>query len=382
MAETHSEQATQTSTSSSLGSDALQDGLDILDVPAAGGDGSEEAGSGEPSDPEESAEGDEQGDETEQAEEEEQSEESSDELPEKQQKAFPKDVLAKYADRYGLTEEDLGNPKLRQLLTDKINADIYARDLEAQAETHSEEEEEEQQEEPAAAQPADQAAAREQFLTNLEGFVKTNTDPEMIERFGRDVLTSMEVDLKGISKEKILGVGYAFAKHGTNLVNAVLSNPVVFKALVENAFPGFNSREDRSTFQNAWNAVRSEAKGRALPEHGTVQFKAFMKQAVAKTPSLRNAQFNDSKTGRPLGRYENAVERYRLAVQIASSNLSPAEAKQLVQKGRQLQSTADQRARTARLGAGKTQGKIAPKGAERDILDEGFDLYSARDKAF
>ena len=39
---------------------------------------------------------------------------------------FPDDVIAKYAKRYGYTEEQIrDNPGLRQLLHDKINSDIF-----------------------------------------------------------------------------------------------------------------------------------------------------------------------------------------------------------------------------------------------------------------
>ena len=47
-------------------------------------------------------------------------------LPDDQQKVFPDDVIAKYAKRYGYTEEQIWeNPGLRQLLHDKINSDIF-----------------------------------------------------------------------------------------------------------------------------------------------------------------------------------------------------------------------------------------------------------------
>ena len=47
-------------------------------------------------------------------------------LPDDQQKVFPDDVIAKYAKRYGYTRgADSGEPRLRQLLHDKINSDIF-----------------------------------------------------------------------------------------------------------------------------------------------------------------------------------------------------------------------------------------------------------------
>ncbi len=47
-------------------------------------------------------------------------------LPDEQQKVFTDDAIARYAKRYGYTEEQIEqNPQLRQLLHDKINSDIF-----------------------------------------------------------------------------------------------------------------------------------------------------------------------------------------------------------------------------------------------------------------
>ena len=46
-------------------------------------------------------------------------------LPDEQQKVFTDDAIARYAKRYGYTQEQIEqNPQLRQLLHDKINSDI------------------------------------------------------------------------------------------------------------------------------------------------------------------------------------------------------------------------------------------------------------------
>jgi hypothetical protein len=56
-------------------------------------------------------------------------------LPDKQQKVFPDDVIAKYGRRYGYTQEQIqANPSLRQLLHDKINSDIFIASQRAEAE--------------------------------------------------------------------------------------------------------------------------------------------------------------------------------------------------------------------------------------------------------
>jgi hypothetical protein len=47
-------------------------------------------------------------------------------FPDEQQRVFPDEAIAKYAKRYGYSEEQIRvNPGLRQLLHDKINSDIF-----------------------------------------------------------------------------------------------------------------------------------------------------------------------------------------------------------------------------------------------------------------
>src|SRR5258708_6775735 len=46
-------------------------------------------------------------------------------LPSEQDKVFPDEVYARYAQRYNLSEEQAADPQFRQLLHDKINSDIW-----------------------------------------------------------------------------------------------------------------------------------------------------------------------------------------------------------------------------------------------------------------
>ncbi len=68
---------------------------------------------------------------------EEQVEEEADYLPTEQEKVFPDEVLAKYAQRYGI-DFAKADPQTRQLVIDKINSDIYVRQLREQAEQEPE----------------------------------------------------------------------------------------------------------------------------------------------------------------------------------------------------------------------------------------------------
>src|SRR5262249_25108095 len=57
----------------------------------------------------------------------EQEENADDWLPQEQDKVFPDETYAKYAQRYQLSPEQASAPLIRQLLHDKINSDIFLR---------------------------------------------------------------------------------------------------------------------------------------------------------------------------------------------------------------------------------------------------------------
>src|SRR5690242_19795936 len=86
-------------------------------------------------------------------------------LPSEQDKVFPDDIYAKFAERYKITPEVLeANPSLRYLLHDSINREIYIRQQREQ-EQFQEEPEPEPVPEPTREQPQPQIT-REQHFQN------------------------------------------------------------------------------------------------------------------------------------------------------------------------------------------------------------------------
>jgi hypothetical protein len=108
------------------------------------------------------------------AESEQQEETAEDWLPTDQDKVFPDEIYSRYAQRYGLSPEDAANPSLRQLLTDKINTDIFVRQQQQMAEQYQEPEPVAQQE------PTQPQLTREQYFANLDRMIADRTDPQSL----------------------------------------------------------------------------------------------------------------------------------------------------------------------------------------------------------
>src|SRR5262249_49983954 len=93
-------------------------------------------------------------------------------LPREQDKVFPDETYAKYAQRYQLSPEQASNPLIRQLLHDKINSDIFLRqqqDQQALAAAGREPE-------PTRSE-SQQPPTLEQHFANLGQWAERHTDP-------------------------------------------------------------------------------------------------------------------------------------------------------------------------------------------------------------
>ena len=127
----------------------------------------------------------------------EQSDETSEDwLPSDQDKVFPDEVYAKYAQRYQLTPEQATDPLLRQLLHDKINTDIFVRQQQQQAEQWQEEAEAEPEPEPT----QQQLPSRDQWSQQIEQAVQRTTDPEVAKAFHSEFLKAFGVPDAEIAK--------------------------------------------------------------------------------------------------------------------------------------------------------------------------------------
>ena len=286
--------------------------------------------------------------------------EETDLLPSEQEREYPDSVYARYAKRFNLTLEDVNaNPAIRQMLKAKIDSDVYIKSLEDQrrateAQTQVEDEVDETPEQ-TATQPTP-----EQFFAELDKIAEQVTDPKMAETFMSDLVRAYGAEPTPEDMKNAMAVTKAFTKGALNLMNTVVPQMIAahFSQTLEQSYPGFSETWERSTYQRAWEAVKSTDKNFAkLPDYNSPQFTEMIQKVVKMHPEFERLQFTDKK-GKPLSRYENAMAQYRLAASIASNQqVSPQVVRQAVQKGKQLQQQVDK---------SKTIAKITSAGQPRN----------------
>jgi len=119
-------------------------------------------------------------------------------LPDEQQKVFTDDAIARYAKRYGYTQEQIEqNPQLRQLLHDKINSDIFlAKMRDGQSDEGEGPTLEGDEAEAVAPQTqTDPAEQRKQYYSQVENIVNQTCDPVAFNELGMNVLQALSVDV-------------------------------------------------------------------------------------------------------------------------------------------------------------------------------------------
>lgn len=276
-------------------------------------------------------------------------------LPTEQDKIFPDEVLSRYAQRYGLDENLLANPQLKQMLIDKINSDIWIE----QQQNAQQFEEPETVQEPTQDEPQ---LTREQYFANLDQVIAQRTDPQVAKDFYTGFMKVFGVPDAEIAKgmNQALPFTQLMSKYALNLINSFL--PDMFASQLQSqltqAFPGFGEMYERSSYAMSWDRVRnSNPAFAALPSYGTKEFSKVLREASARVPGFDEMQFTDS-TGKPLGMMENAQRKYTMLAQIASGqNVDP----QLLQRAATAQARNQRRAEVRRSNAnlGSGQSKAA-----------------------
>jgi len=298
-------------------------------------------------------------------------EESDDapELPKKQAKKYSPELMDHYAAKYGLTSEDLKDPKQYGVLKSKIDSDIYVAELSerlAALESPTEEvvdEPAEPQRQNAPATPEERAA----YQVRLRNFAKEITDPEQATAYAKSWCES-----QGVKYEDVVKSGNFKAEqfveeqtmYAANLVNTILPRllPAFIESAIEARYPTFTGMYENALHSNTWEDLRaSDPNYKSLHAFGTPEFKAGYGE-VAKKYGLDQMQFND-KAGRPLSAQKNVAERYRIAAQLLSGQAaSPQAIQDAMNKGKEQASRTNRKVATIRGlgGAGRPTGKIAP----------------------
>lgn len=298
-------------------------------------------------------------------------------LPSDQDKIFPDEVYARYGQRYNLSPEQAQDPLVRQLLHDKINADIF---IQQQQEAQQYEPEPEQQLEPTQAQPQ---VSMEQHFQNLSRVVAERTDPQVAKQFHNEFLSIWQRP----EAEQPMALAQVTSKYMLNLVNTFLPDMLQaqLSQQLSQAFPGFGDMYERSSHAMAWDRVRNSDPSFAnLPSYGTKEFSTKLRDAASRIPGFDEMQFTDQ-NGRPLPPQQNAERKYAMLAKIASGqNVNPKLLEQAAAAGARNARRADVRRSAGNLGSGqsKAAGGGQPKAGRfqtnSDLFDEDtMELYDS-----
>jgi len=296
-------------------------------------------------------------------------------LPTEQDKIFPDEVLSRYCQRYGLDENMLANPQLKQLVIDKINSDIYLQ--QQQQEQQFAEPEPVQEPTPEPAQPQ---LTREQYFANLDQLVAQRTDPQVAKDFHTGFLRSFgvpEAEIAKVPPQQAMQFTQHMTKYALNMMTTFI--PDLLQAQLapqlSQAFPGFGEMYERSAYAMAWDRVRnSDPTYSDLPAYGTKQFSQSLRAAAAKIPGFEEMQFTDGQ-GKPLPPMENSMRKYGMLAQAIKGQVNPQLLQQAAGALNRNQRRAEVRRSAGNLGSGQSRNAQPAQASSQfqtnqDIFDD------------
>jgi hypothetical protein len=297
-------------------------------------------------------------------------EESTDWLPNEQLKEFPAEVIAKYAKRYGYTEEELADPRIQRILKDKINSDIEIAKFHSQEEETEDEEEETvpEQKEPTRIDPA----ARETLINNL---VHQITDKATAVKFvGRlaEADKIQDPEQRAVAVTEALTAGLANVL--PDLVVAAIGGEggwlqQQFQSFLENALPGIGQTHLQTSYASTIETLRTSNPAYAsMPRFGTPEWNQAAEQAAEMMPGMESVVFT-GKDGQALPRHQQFQKKAELMFRILTNQPGAvATAEKAIEKGKQIERETAQRKTNAKLGAGQSKGMNRPSTGNDDLL--------------
>jgi hypothetical protein len=312
-------------------------------------------------------------------------------LPTDQEKVFPADVLAKFATRYGYSAEELqGDPRIARIVQEKLNSDIYIRQLKEQAETEPEVvEEAEEEARPTVAQPQQPPTEQEvqAYLKRLEEYATPKVNSQVAKHFGTQLGTTLQqmfvVGKDGkvsIDPEKAGNFGQAAFVAMVNVIDTLTTDPEFASRLVKSgmdaSYSGFSDHWQQGAQQRAWEQARgSDPAFKSAPAAGTPEWEAKMGELAQQFPHMATAVYSDPKTGRPYP----ADKQYRIKSEFALKFLTgqpltkteSARVEKAIETGKKLERQATVQKRSGNLGAGQ------PKGEFKKALTNNDDIFGA-----
>jgi hypothetical protein len=306
----------------------------------------------------------------------EQEENAEDWLPREQDKVFPDETYAKYAQRYQLSPEQASDPLIRQLLHDKINSDIFLRqqqDQQALAVAGHE---------PEPTRPeSQQPPTLEQHFANLSQWAATHTDPRAAQLFADQFVKAFGMT-EATRPEVARALTQTMTTFGLNLMQTAL--PQMLLPMMESVVPGFSGMYFQSARAQSWDAVRNSSPELGnLPAYGTREFMELCARLDAEYPALTEMGYTlEQANGGQL--YGPAADKFyaTLAKLASRQQLDPQLLVEAAQAGARSAHRANVTRQAGNLGAGQSKGAIQNRSGSsafntnQDIFDdEAMVLY-------
>jgi hypothetical protein len=262
-------------------------------------------------------------------------------LPDEQEKEFSLETLARYAERYGYSLEQLQNDaNLQRLVLDSLNGEIALRDRATTEEDYIVEESDQAQPVMTPEQQQQRYAEQREHHTAFVGDVVGQVfDEGLVKQMGLDLFKSFGVDMSEANDpdtkaliESAPKVGQTLARHMVSGVYAVLphlllqpdpnSGQIPVVRMLEAIMPNITGMWERSSYQMQWVRAAHEAGGE-LPAYGTPEFTQALEAAAAKIPNFDEIVYRDAK-GNVLRPHEQAYRKYQLLARQLSTGKKPA----------------------------------------------------------
>lgn len=315
-------------------------------------------------------------------------EEADDWLPTEQEKVFPDEVLAKYAQRYKI---DLAkaDPQTRQLVIDKINSDIYLKTLQTQQQEEPElEEVEEEEPEPEPTRQEVPQLTFDQHLERMTNAVRQNTSPEMAKYMFTGFCKAFglsDQEINAIAPQQAQAFTEVLSVGALNLINTFA--PQLFGTympqMIEQQFPQFGEMYQISSAARSWDSVRNSTEGSDLPAYGTKEYSTAARKIgtdIAGSADAFERMVFTGKNGQPLSASENIRYKQQIIAQRMmrgeEPQVPPALMAQAVKTGEKTAERKLRQQQAGNLSAGKS--RTGPQTADDDFFAEGIALYNQR----
>lgn len=304
-------------------------------------------------------------------------------LPNEQEKVFPFDTVAKYAQRYGYSPEEIqADPRLQRTLTERLNQDIYVNQLRQRQSVQEEDEPVEQQR----TEPTRPQLSTQEFIQQLNRTAEGFVDQDIANAFTDQFLKVWGAN-NTATPEQSRNFTRVMTTFGLNLLNTVLpqlmnarmsESQTFFQSLMDQNYEGFKDGFEVQMYDRAWaKAANSipQLSGKSLSQVGDKLQEAAVRFAGS-AEEFEAMQFK-GKDGKPLSPYQNTVKKYSiLAKMVSGEKLTVNEAKSFVEAGRKAERTAQVRRDASSIGSGKSAGQISGKASSQkyqtnsDIFDD------------